>query len=258
MDPFMEMEEHLRQLLPIVLLAPALLLTVAGLCIWLAGIRLLRLIAAVTAAGAGFLCAWHFTDRQLVPILLFALIPLAISFFVHKPIVVLLAGGLTFLLILFIPAGLTLLKKSDVSEARRQPPARESMLDFAQSVQRAEEYAAAVKQWFVDYIRLVPSGKKTIACVAAAGVIGIGLFSWRLVCGAACSVLGVVLLSAGMTLLLFYKGAEPLTILKHNWLVIAWVLFGMCIIGMLVQYWISPKKKTKQDTKKISVEGGSP
>lgn len=251
-DPFTEVEQQVRQLLPIVLLAPALVVTVAGLCIWLAGIRFLKLIAALTAAGAGFVCAWHFTDKQLVPLLLFAVIPLALSFFLSKPIVVLLAAALTFALIIFIPAGVNALQGLNTSAVRTPP---ESTLDFAQSIQKAEEYLLGTKQWLIEYAQSVPSGTKAIAYMAALGVIGIGLFSWRLVCGAACSVLGIVLLAGGMTLLLFYKGAEPLMILKQNWPLIGWILVGMCIVGTLVQYWISPKKKKEKETSKILSEG---
>lgn len=255
MDPLIEIEQQIRQLLPVVLVGPALVLTAAGLIIWLAGIRLLKFIAALTAAAAGFACAWHFTDRQFVPLLLCAIIPVAISFFLYKPIVVLLAGVLTFTLVLFVPAGITSLQNANTHDQQASIP-QEATLDLMQSIQQAEESLSAAKQRLIDYVASVPSGRKAIAYMAAVGVIGVGLFSWRLVCGAACSILGIILLSCGMLLLLFYKGAQPLIVLEQNIGLIACVLIAIGMVGTIVQYWISPKKQNKkQDLSKVLAEG---
>lgn len=257
-DPFYEVQQQINQLLPIVLVGPALLFTAAGLFIWLGGIRWLKIVAALTAAVAGMLCAWHFTDRQIVPVVLFTIIPVGLSFFLHKPIVVLLAGLLTAAAVIFFPVGISALQKIE-SPKQHQPRQQETAvtpLNLLDSISKAEEYAAAAKGWVVEYVRSVPAGKKSLALMAALGMVSAGLFSWRLVCGAACSLLGTVLISAGMLLLLLYKGADPLGILKENYRIIGWILLAMILGGTLLQYWLSPKKKQKKDSDKVHSDGG--
>jgi hypothetical protein len=253
--PFVEIEQQIRQLLPIVLVVPSLVLTAAGLLIWLAGIRGLKLIAAFTAAAAGLLCAWQFTNHQLIPMVLFAIIPICISLFLPKPVVVLLGALLAASLVLFVPLGLNTLKSLEASDKQVSPAASEQM-DFAESIQKAEESITAFRQWMADYSRTIPSGQKSIALMAAIGVIGAGLFSWRLVCSAACSVLGTTLISCGMMLLLFYKGANPLSMLKQNAALIGGVLLAMLIGGAAVQLWLCPKKTKKQVNPQTLTEGG--
>jgi hypothetical protein len=253
--PFVEIEQQIRQLLPIVLVVPALVLTAAGLFVWLAGIRGLRLIAAFAAAAAGLLCAWQFTNHQLIPMVLFAVIPICISLFLPKPAVVLLGALLAGLLVLFVPLGLNTLNSLEVSD-KQVSSASSEQLDFAKSIQKAEESITAFRQWIVEYCRTIPSGQKSIALMVAVGVLGAGLFSWRLICSAACSVLGTVLISCGMMLLLFYKGANPLFLLKQNAAMVGGVLLAMLIGGAAVQLWLCPKKTKKQVNPQTLAEGG--
>lgn len=258
--PITEIQQQINQLVPIVLVAPALILTGSGLLIWLMGIRSLRFIAAMAAASVGLFCAWHFTDRQLVPMVLFAVIPLLLSLFLYKAMVVVLGGLLTAGLILFVPFAVAHVNATHASVRQapvpQDPQAQQAAApDLAQSVQRAQEYLVSLKQSLVDYFNALPSGRKSVALMVALGVIGFGLFSWRLVCSAACSTLGTILIGLGMLLLLYYKGSDPLTILKQNMQVIGLVLIAMVAVGTLLQYWISPRKKKKQDLNEILSEG---
>jgi hypothetical protein len=260
--PITEIQQQINQLVPMVLVAPALILTASGLLIWLMGIRWLRLIAALASASAGLWCAWHFTDRHLVPMVLFAIIPLLLSLFLYKAMVVVLGGLLTAGLIVFVPFAVSEVNAMHASV--HQSPVRQDQHmqeattpDLAQSIRAAQEHLGALKQSAVSYFNAVPSGRKSLALMVALGVTGFGLFSWRLVCSATCSTLGTILIGMGMLLLLFYKGSDPLNILKHNLQVIGLVLIAMMAVGTLLQYWISPRKKKNPNINEILSEGDS-
>ncbi|MCE5187112.1 MAG: hypothetical protein LLF76_13400 [Planctomycetaceae bacterium] len=253
--PFVEIQQQIMALLPVILLAPALVLAGGGLLIWLGGIRWMRLIAAIVGALLGLLCAWLWTDRSLIPMVICAVVVFGLSLLLYKFMIVLLAGLLAAGLVLFVPAGLHALR--DIEPVRNRSDQRPQSLDFSQSLTRVEEYVSSGAQGTLDYLRAVPSGQKSIALMVGLGVIGAGLFSWRLVCAAGCSMLGCILLASGMMLLLFYKGSDPLSLLKQKTALVGGVLIAMLIFGTLVQYWLCPKKKKKQDAAQTVPQGGN-
>jgi len=259
--PITEIQQQVNQLAPMVLVAPALILTAGGLLTWLMGIRSLRFIAAMFAASAGLWCAWYFTDRQLIPMVLFAVIPLLLSLFLYKAMIVVLGGLLAGGLMLFVPFAISQVNTMHASvrpAAMPQDASQEAgAADVAESLRAAQEHLVALRQSAIDYFNAVPSGRKSIALMIALGAAGFGLFSWRLVCSAACSTLGTILIGLGMLLLLFYKGSDPLNILRQNLQLIGLVLIAMAVVGTLLQYWISPPKKKKNDVNEILSEGDS-
>jgi hypothetical protein len=252
--PITEIQHQINQLVPIVLVAPALMLTGSGLLVWLMGIRSLRFIAAMAGALAGFWCAWQFTDRQLIPMVLLSVIPLLLSVFLYKAVIVILGGVLTAGLIVFVPFGVSQVNALHAN-VRQGPQEQAATPDLAESLKRAQQHLLTLRQSLADYFKALPSGRKSLALMAALGVIGFGLFSWRLVCSAACSMLGTILIGLGMLLLLFYKGSDPLTLLRQNLQMIGLVLIAMVAVGTLLQYWISPRKKKKQDINEILSQG---
>lgn len=250
MDPFEEMQNTIRQVLPIVLIGPGLVLAGSGLFMWLGGLRWLKTIAAFSAAMAGGLCAWIFTEHQLVPMVLLPVILAGLGMYFHKVVVVLLGGVMAGLLVLFLPvlAGL-----NHQPEPKQQTPAVEQRLNLLDSLEWVQEKIQQGKQIIKDTIAGIPPARKQIAGIVALAVCVIGLFSWRLVCAAACSVIGTTLIFCGMTVLLLYKGAEPVKEMMQRQQIIALAVMGMIVAGVLIQLVLCPakaKKITKDDMMK--------
>ena len=122
MDPFEEVQNTIQQVLPIVLIGPGLVLAASGLFMWLGGLRWLKSIAAFSAAIAGLLCAWFFTEHQLVPMVLFPVILASLGLYFNKVVVVLLGGATAALLVLLVPAVVGINKES-------APAAKQSVVE---------------------------------------------------------------------------------------------------------------------------------
>jgi hypothetical protein len=251
MDPFNEVQNTIQQVLPIVLLGPGVVLVGSGLFMWLGGLRWLKSIAAFTAALAGMLCAWYFTERQLVPMVLLPVILAGLGVYFHKTVVVLLGAALAAVLVLLVPvivAGVN----PDPAPVQAAPVGEEH-LNLLDSIDRIHAKIRDGKQAVKDTIAAVPASRKQLAAGVGVVVCVMGLFSWRLVCAAACSVIGTTLIASGMTVLLLYKGAEPVKTAMQRPQLAALAVVGMAAGGVLIQLVLCPAKArnvTKDDIMK--------
>lgn len=250
MDPFDDIQNTIRQVLPIVLIGPGLVLAGSGLFMWLGGLRWLKAIAAFSAAMAGGLCAWIFTEHQLVPMVLLPVILAGLGMYFNKVIAVLLGGAMAGLIVLFVPV---LVGINTPSEPVRETGSVEQRLNLLDSLEWVQEKIQQSKQTIKDTIVGIPAVRKQMAGVAAVAVCVIGVFSWRLVCAAACSVIGTTLIFCGMMVLLLYKGSEPVKEMLQRQQILALAVIGMIVAGVLVQLVLCPakaKKVTKDDMMK--------
>ncbi len=243
MDLFGEIQDTIQQVLPIVLVAPGLVLVGAGLFMWLGGLRWLKTLAAFSAALTGLLCAWFFTERQFVPMILFPVILAGLGVYFHKFIVVVLGGLVAAILVLFVPVMVGFEKPKTVDNL----PVIEQKFDFLESVEWVQAKIAQVRQATKQAVSNIPQSRKLMA-IAAVFVVGVlGLWRWRLVCAATCSIIGTMLTYSGMMILLLYKGSEPINKIAEGRQFFALIAVVMAVIGALLQLWLCPvvPKKTE-------------
>ena len=252
MEPFEEIQNTIQQVLPIVLIGPGLILVAIGLFMWLGGLRWLKAIAAFSAAMAGILCAWFFTERQLVPMVLFPVILAGLGVCFNKVIVVLLGGVLAVGLVLFVPVMMTV---AGESKPANQAVVQER-LNLLESFDWIQGKIKQIKNDTKEMLAAIPESRKMQAIGAAVVVVAIGIFSWRLVCATTCSVCGTVLIGCGMTILLLYKGSAPMTLIAERRSLLGLIIVGMIVTGLLIQLWLCPAKPKKKDmVKEILSEG---
>lgn len=243
-NPFGEIQQLIQQLVPMMLLVPGVVLTAMGLFLWLGGLRFLRSIASFTAGITGFACAWVFTGRELLPMVLLPVIAAGLGMVLKKPVVVLLGAAIGGLIVLTLPV------ISDIPDQikKYEPPTTDTqqlnLLDSIQQVEiKAKEAAAAVR----DYFTSLPKSRLSLAAVVAVGVAGTGIFASRLVCAATCSVIGTCLIVAGMTLLLLFKGSQPFDVIAERGPLVGLIIVIMICLGTVMDLWLCPKKKKKKD-----------
>jgi len=248
-------EQMLEGIAPLLLAVPGGMLVLAGLFYWLGGLRLLKPLAVFTAVGVGLACAMLFTDRQLVSLLCFILIPAVIGLFLEKPIVCALGGVLTAAVIL------TAVFASDAalrrSAAAHIPPAPQvegsSILDVADLIEQLTTWAQhAVKTCW----QTIPLPPKIAAAGVGIGVFLAGLFAWRWVCAMTCSMLGTAAIVAGMFLLLMSKGRQAVSYVIDRMPYLAMTIAGMFVLGVLLNRWLCPAKAhTKSAAQTPPVQG---
>lgn len=252
MDSFEEIQNTIQQVLPIVLIGPGLVLVATGLFMWLGGLRWLKTVAAFSAATAGLLCAWFFTDRQLVAIILFPVILAGLGMYFNKIVVVVLGALIAAMLVLFVPVVMGF----DDPKAASGMSGTEERFDLLESVEWILAKIEAVKQSIKEMAESIPKPRKMTAIAVAVIIVIIGLFARRLVCAMTCSVIGTLLIFCGMMLLLLYKGSEPVTKIYDGRQLYALVAVVMAVVGVVLQLCLCPAKQKKADLAKEVLNEG--
>ena len=254
MDVFNSFEETLRQVAPILLVVPGVVLALSGLFLWVGGLRFLKPLAAFTAAGAGLACAWMFSSRELVPMVCITLIPVAVALFLDKPVVAALgacvAAGAVLLFPLFADAGMRDAVNREVSAV----PAAQEMSVF-ESVAYVEQLAGWAAEWGKAYWDALGDGRKAAAAGTLAGVLVVAAAAWRWVCAMTCATLGTGLLLTGLLILVLSKGPQTLPYVADK-LPYFWAAAGgMAAAGTLLNRWLCPAKVKSKPSTKAHVQG---
>lgn len=254
LDNLTSYEEMLRHLAPVFLAVPGVILVAAGLFLWLAGLRLLRPLAAFCAAAMGLVCALAFTGRQVVPMVLFMVIPAAIALFVEKPVVVLLGACLAGLAVLAFPLAADMAFREAVIEETGAVPLVEDVSMF-----EARAYAEVLSEWAAAWVKAfwvaLSDGYKAAAVVVPVIVLIAGLVTWRWVCALTCSALGTGMILIGLTSLVISKGTQTIPYLESMRPYVWAVAGGMVVTGTLLNRWLGPVKAKQAKSKEPHVQG---
>lgn len=241
-----QLQEGVQRMLPILLLGPGIALVIAGLFLWLGGLRFLKAVAAVTAGVAALIVTWLLSGGQIMIIVLCPVVMAGLGMFMNRAVVVLLGASIVASVVLIGPSVAPL-------DFDRQPeqvqPAQQETLGLFDSVARMQEIARQVKREIREMIASIPPGRKTVAVIAAMAFAAFGAISWRLACAATCSTIGTVEIFAGMLVLLLFKGRQALQQAADQWLILAAAAIGMILLGTSLQLWLCPAKRKKSDLK---------
>ena len=223
----------------------------AGLIIWLGGLRISRAIACLLGAAAGAIGGIFIAQSQgLIAIPIAATICGLLGLFLDKFMLVVIAmmivtlGGLIFAVspqldqIIFDQRQLS----NNISDG--------DILGVKGILLEAKNCVITYCQQVISALRTVSIKALIISVIAGVAVGVIGIFQSRLVVAAMCSSLGAMLIFAGMIIVLFFKGAEPIT--RISWkadlyriVLVCMIVFGTCVQIMLCPAKIQKSKKTE-------------
>ena len=230
-----------------------------GLCIWLGGLRWIKVLAAALAAMAGLIAACIFTDGSAMLIIATALIAGGIGCFMNKPAIIF--SGAAFAAV----AALVILTMPAIAAAGDlKPPAHR--MPYGEGGQRkmltVPETVVELKSELMFWMSTIASSVKrssvaapAIACVAAVIVLGTGCAIPRFVAAITCASLGAMLIFAGMILVLLNKGARPLTGIYQMPTFFGIVVVAMMAFGTVVQLLLCPGR-TKKPQGESQTSGG--
>lgn len=246
-DYAFQLQEGIRRMLPILLLGPGIALVMAGLFMWLGGLRFLKAVAAMAAALAGLVITWLLSGGQIMLIVLCPVILAGLGMFFNRLIVMLLGAGLV--------AGFVLIGPSlaqvdfDRHPAVQAQPTQADPLGLFESIAKIREMGRQANQAFQEMIARIPPGRKTVALIAAMAFAALGMLNWRLVCAVTCATIGTAEIFAGMLILLLFKGAEALRQAADQRLLLTAAALAMILLGTGLQLWLCPAKVKKNDLK---------
>ena len=249
LENFQQLASHFqRQLLG----APGLVLVLVGLCVWLAGLRWRKLIAAVVAAlFVGYLVK-VLTDYSLVVIASAAAVAAVVAAVIEKIAVTALAILLGVFIVLTVFAWPTFTYEPAVTSAETTDDEPESDPNATVSTwpiyepseevipaPEAIEITVSYLRAFADRMKNAYANLSTIN-FASAGftailIIIVALVVPNFLMSVTFSLLGTILIAKGMFLLLLYKGSEPITLVAQAPEIYGIVFVAMVAFGTLVQ-----------------------
>lgn len=198
---------------PVVLIVLGLVCVVVGLFVWLGGLGFREFLVAVVGAGFGGICGLFIIGRNVISVVILAAVACAVAVIFERTFITILAA------VLAAVFGFAILVN----------PYIESSADFTTEIRQAC-LQMPVHNW---------------AIIAALAVIFIvaGFFLWRFISALCCAVFGTLLVFAGMTLLLLYKGAEPISYISSRTQFFTAIFGAMIAFGTVEQLLLCQRKK---------------
>ena len=245
---------------PLVVTAPGGAAVAVGLFVWLGGFGFKRVLMAIAGAAGGAALSYFVVGWGLIPTAAVACVAAGIAAILDRAFIALFAAILVAVIGIAVLAGPHL----------NPPPAEPEGEGQTENAQAAPEAQAAevqstnsmdeLRAYFFDMggqIRRVGAELPVyqwgiIAMLAIIFLVG-GFVFRRLTATLTFSVLGTLLIAAGMLLLLLYKGSAPLSQVGNRPLMYAGIFAGMVAFGTIVQLLfcqgglLKPAKKPKTD-----------
>jgi hypothetical protein len=239
------------------LTVPGIIVVLAGLCIWLAGLRWRRITgalvgAAIAAAGVFVIgnyaggvvltaCAIGLLAGVIINRIVFGIFGAAVGALI---VMAILASGLT--------AGGNELPFASEYSYPTWPEYEQSGVVIGAPA--AMEITSKMAEYFIDI------AKKAIASAGTISYAGVGLVAViavaaalvvpRLSIAVVSSSLGSAIIFAGMIMLLFYKGSKPISYITQRPRFYATAFVAMVIFGTVVQLILSPSAFAKASSGK--------
>ena len=210
---------------PIVLIAPGLAAILVGLFVWLGGLGVRKVLLAIVGAITGGICGFFIIGRNIASALILTAVAAVIAIMFEKIFITILTAGLAAVF------GFAILAR----------PYIESSPDFS----------AEIKQACLQ----MPMYCWAIIVTLAVIFILAGFFLWRLTSALCCAAFGTLLIFAGMTSLLLYRGAAPITCIYSRTPFYAAVFAAMTAFGTTEQLLLCQRDKEKLKRKKETNKG---
>ena len=262
LEKFQQLAIHFQ---PQLLVIPGLLLVLVGLCVWLAGLRWRKLIAAIAAALFVGCIVKNFTGYSFIVIatvsIVFAIIAAVIEKIAMSVLAILIAVFIT--LSFFAWPGVTY--DETIADANSDPNSAIlwSEYDLTEGIipaPKAMEITVSHFNSFANGIRNSFANLSSInfafAGFAAILVVVITLILPNTMMALTGAFIGTVLIAEGMFLLLLYKGSDPVTIVSREPVSYAMILAAMVAFGALIQILLQvPLRKPATIQKKDDNKG---
>jgi hypothetical protein len=239
------------RLSPVVLVGPGLVCVIAGLFIWLGGLGFRKLLLPTAGAITGAVCGFFIIGQNFISVVFSAALVAGIATILERLFIAILTAALAAAVAFVVLAGphieyaqkIATVRPVETSAQRQAVSVRESaeimkdyIIDAGQKIKHAG-LQMSVHHW-------------AIIMVLALIFIVAGVCLWRLAMALCCSVLGTVLIFAGMILLLLHKGAVPVSIICSKSSYYATAFIAMIAFGTIEQLLLCKRQRTRSAGKR--------
>jgi methionine-rich copper-binding protein CopC len=248
LEIFHNFEQLTGRFSPSVLIISGILLLLLGLCIWIAGHSLRKILISLVGLAGGIVIGLYFVGRNTFSALLAGGLAALISLIFEKVLVVLLAAAMAAAIAFTILAEPYFVKTETV-ENQNEAPVQATTLGFNEAVQEVKIFVLDAGEKIEQAGTKIPLYIWTIMTAAAAIILVCGIALWRLTSALFFSVVGTIIIFFGMILLLSYKGTEPISHIHNNPFISAVVFLSMLTFGTIVQLLLCKGSKEEKITK---------
>lgn len=234
---------------PLVLVGPGVAAVGVGLCIWLGGLGLRKLLVAIAGAITGGILGYVLMSSGVVPMAASAVAAAVIARVFERVSITVLAAALAATIGFAVLAGSYIESPQAISAADQDgASARTATGEGAAGMEQLKAYAVDAGGRIERAVWLMPPQKwAIIVLLAVISLVG-GFVIWRPTAALCFSVLGTILIFAGMIVLLLYKGAAPVGRISSRPLIYGGIFAAMALFGTVEQLLLcrGAKKKAAQ------------
>ena len=219
------------RLRPLVVVGSGAAAVAVGLCVWLGGLSLRKLLVGIAGAIIGAALGFILLGGDLLRVAGPAVAATVIARVFEKVFVTVMAAALA------ASIGFAVLAGPELSSGLSDGGQSHSLSDGSDKSDRRglwhsdADVAGTIKR----AARLMPPQKLAIIALLAVIFLVGGLVLWRPTAALCFSVIGTILIFAGMILLLVYKGAAPVGLISSRPVTYAGVFAAMALFGTLEQ-----------------------
>jgi len=241
---------------PVILIAPGVIVVIAGLFVWLGGLGFRKVLSAILGALIGWVVGFFIIGKSMIAGSGLAVAAAVTATVLDRMIVIILAVSLAVSLgfIVAHQGGPYLGITQEAGPAFTNPVSSEGpTLSITESIKVIKAYIIGfgdkVQQTVVDMSVI---GWAVIGVMIIIAIVAI-TYLWNLTSAVCSAVLGALLIFGGMVLLLLYKGAMPVTVIDQKALFFAAVFGAMVAFGTIEQLvlcpWFEGRRQKRQDTR---------
>ena len=256
LEIFQSFEQMTGRFSPSVLIASGIIIFLLGLCVWIAGHSLRKVLIFLAGLAGGVFVGLYVVGRNALSALIAGGLAGLIALILERVLVVLLAAAMAAAIAFTILAEPYFVQTETVdaqNDAQNDLSAltKVTLREIPQELKTfGLESGEKIKQAGMN----VPVYIWTIIAAVAAIFLVCGMFLWRLASALFFSVTGTVVIFLGMILLLSYKGTEPISHIRSNPFISAAIFFAMIGFGAIVQLLLCKDKK-KEKVAEIKTSG---
>jgi len=239
------------RLSPVVLVGPGLAAVIAGLFIWLGGLGFRKTLVAVAGAICGGICGFFAIGQNIVSTAFSAALAASLAMVFERIFIAILTAAVAAVFAFVVLAGPYIENsKGPAPLSRGEISVQGTAVGVRESAEKMKAHIIDVGQRIKHAGLQMPMYNWAIIIVLVLIFIVAGFSLWRLASALCCSVLGTVLIFAGMILLLLHKGAVPVSIICSKSSYYATTFIAMIAFGMIEQLLLCKRQKSRSAGKR--------
>lgn len=240
-------EQIIGRFVPWVLIASGVVFTILGLCIWISGLALRKILISLVGLAGGFIAGLFVIGRNLYSACLTGALSALIALIFEKVLAVLLAAALASA-VTFIFVAEPYFEQKETTAMQIETLDQTESIDIKDIPYEMKHFGINAGQKIKQAGMNLPLERWAIIGAPAVVFLICGIFLWRCTTALSFSVIGTTVVYIGMILLLSYKGTEPISHIHKKPLIAGVIFLAMTGFGTVVQLLLCKKSKKEKIT----------